>query len=80
MKMGPLKSEAQGLDLSVNIVCDEFLRAFGCFNIACFAAMLRLFFATFSWPQSWMQCRLFTDMGLGDAIGVNMGGHSVELS
>jgi len=80
VKTGPLKSEAQGLDLSVNITCDEFLRAFHSSAQTCFAVISPPFFATVSWLMPWMHHRLFADVGLGKVIGVKMGGRGMVLS
>jgi len=63
MKMGPLKSEAQGLDLSVDIFCDKFLWALHSSNQTRFAVLSPPFFATVSWPTPWMHYRLVTDVG-----------------
>jgi hypothetical protein len=80
IKVGPLKSEAQGLDLSASIVCDKLLRAVGSSIRTCFSAILASFFATFSWPEYGTQYHTSSEMGLCSVIGVDMGGCGMELS
>jgi len=80
METGPLKSEAQGLDLSVNISCDKFLQALHSSIQIFFAVISPPVFATVSWLMPWMHCYVFTDVGLGDAICVKMGERGMASS